>query len=513
MKQNVKFFLVFLAFVGMSVMGAKAQTVVDFGSFGASGNNLTWVLTSDSILTIYGSGDMGTDYNALPWEAYVDAISTAVIGDSVTNIGRYAFANCQNLTSVTIGNSVASIEYFAFYQCLRLPVIIIPNSVTKIEDYAFYSCHSLSSLTIPSSVVWIPPYAFWYCEQLPSIDVDANNPVYSSIDGIVYNKKQDTLVVCPGGKTGVLEIPDGVTHIGEYSFYACDFLSSITISNSVASIGYLAFQNCQYLSSVTIGNSVVSIGSYAFDLCDRLSSVICKALVPPVLGDWVFGLVPISDTIPISIPCGTYDSYSNDPEWSYFSNFMDTIYVDTTFYAASICQGDVYNDANFSNLTKDSIYYATISTGSVCDNTVCLTLSYYPSVPLTTYSAKICEGEIYNDANFTELTQAGTYYNRLKNENGCDSVICLTLTVTVGIVEANNYADLQVYPNPVKNELTIKNEELREGSVVEIFNIMGQKLLSFEPLPSLEPTIDVSCLSSGMYFLKVDNKMVKFVKE
>ena len=64
-----------------------------------------------------------------------------------------------------------------------------------------------------------------------------------------------------------------------------------------------------------------------------------------------------------------------------------------------------------------------------CDSIVELTLTYYPSVPITQYSDTICDGANYQDDNFTNLITAGTYYDTLQNENGCDSIVCLTLTV------------------------------------------------------------------------------------
>ena len=58
-----------------------------------------------------------------------------------------------------------------------------------------------------------------------------------------------------------------VTSIGDYAFYDCSGLTSVTIPNSVTSIGDYAFSGCSGLTSVTIPNSVTSIGSYAFEYC------------------------------------------------------------------------------------------------------------------------------------------------------------------------------------------------------------------------------------------------------
>ncbi len=68
-------------------------------------------------------------------------------------------------------------------------------------------------------------------------------------------------------------IPNSVTSIGSSAFRGCSGLTSVTIPNSVTSIGNEAFENCSGLTSVTIPNSVTSIGSDAFSLCSGLTSV------------------------------------------------------------------------------------------------------------------------------------------------------------------------------------------------------------------------------------------------
>ena len=65
----------------------------------------------------------------------------------------------------------------------------------------------------------------------------------------------------------------GLKSIGEYAFYGCKGITSITIPNSVTSIGEGAFSYCSGLASIFIPNSVTSIGRYAFAGCSGLTSV------------------------------------------------------------------------------------------------------------------------------------------------------------------------------------------------------------------------------------------------
>ena len=72
----------------------------------------------------------------------------------------------------------------------------------------------------------------------------------------------------------------------------------------------------------------------------------------------------------------------------------------------------------------------------------------------------------------------------------------------------------RVYPNPVKNQLRITNYELQKDGESVIYSVVGQVVMvGAYPCGRPEITIDISHLASGMYFLKVDGKVVRFVKE
>jgi hypothetical protein len=117
--------------------------------------------------------------------------------------------------------------------------------------------------------------------------VDTNNPVYSSVDGVLFDKNQATLITCPAGKTESYTIPNSVTNIGDWAFLECTSLTSVTIPDSATNIGNDAFEYCTSLTSVTIPNSVTSIGTDAFFDCTSLTSITIPNSVT-TMGDTAF---------------------------------------------------------------------------------------------------------------------------------------------------------------------------------------------------------------------------------
>jgi hypothetical protein len=238
-------------------------------------------------------------------------LTNVTILGAVTTIGDYVFGGCTSLTSVTTPGSVTSIGEFAFYYCTSLTNFTIPGTVTTIGDYAFYFCTSLTSVTIPSGVTSIGELAVGGCTSLTAITVDTNNSFYSSVNGVLFDKNQFTLVEYPGGLDGSytipgtvtsigseafeyctnlasVTIPGGVTNIGDEAFEYCTGLTNAIICNGVTSIGQNAFCDCSSLTSVTIPSSVTSIGDLAFYFCTSLTSVYFKGNAPTAIGADVF---------------------------------------------------------------------------------------------------------------------------------------------------------------------------------------------------------------------------------
>ncbi len=192
----------------------------------ACGENLTWNLNlKTGVLEISGSGDM-SDYervsynNALkpPYYSYRSYITSLVIKDGVTSIGKAAFCEFDKLKEVQIADSVTSIGSSAFSDCGNLESILLPKELTTIENGAFSNCYQLKEVMIPQKVEVIKEKVFSGCNQLERIEVEAENPFYMSKEGILWNKEQSTLVAFPKGyqETTYL-MPDTLRTIAPYA--------------------------------------------------------------------------------------------------------------------------------------------------------------------------------------------------------------------------------------------------------------------------------------------------------
>ena len=239
---------------------------------GNCGDDLFWSLdTETGVLDITGSGALTTYWG---WREYSSLITTVNLPEGLTSLCRYALSELPNVKFFTL-----------------------PSTLTTIGEGAFQSCSSLTSISIPASVTLIGKKIdddnslhnpFEYCPNLTEIDVDVNNPNYVSVDGVLYDKHQTSLLAYPAGKDGAsFVVPNTVATICEAAFTNCYNLESVTLQEGLDEIEGFAFDGCINLSAISIPNSVTTIGRMAFDLCDKFKTVhIGKGLVS--LGEWAF---------------------------------------------------------------------------------------------------------------------------------------------------------------------------------------------------------------------------------
>ena len=214
----------------------STEDLLASGTCGAQGDNLTWTLTTDGLLTIVGTGEMEA-FNQAPWYTWRNSILSVVIANGATTISPVAFMSCNFLSHVEI-----------------------PSTVTTIGDGAFTSCYALSEITIPNSVKSLGNYTFLQCSSLSSIT-----------------------------------IPEGVTTIGGLTFSECVSLTDVKLPSTLKSLDASAFSKCASLTTITLPASITSIGVSAFAECYALESVTNEAVTPQTINPNVFDGLTLSD--------------------------------------------------------------------------------------------------------------------------------------------------------------------------------------------------------------------------
>ena len=183
-----------------------------------------------------------TDSSAFTYVNHGDSIEITGFNNSVSDVV---------IPSEIEGLPVTAISVGAFYLS-TITSIEIPNTVTSIGEMAFLGCTSLKSVKLSTGVAKIDKNAFGSCSALREVQVAKDNPNFSSLDGVLYSKAQDTLVIYPAAKTdAAYTIPGGVTSVAMYAFSENPYLETIAIPNSLIKVGDSAFFNCKNLRSVS----------------------------------------------------------------------------------------------------------------------------------------------------------------------------------------------------------------------------------------------------------------------
>lgn len=221
-------------------MGRETYPTTDIWTVfaGGCGENVTWELTNDGILTISGSGAMD-DYTAAeeaPWYDQRNYILGVVVEEGVTHVGDYAFAGYPSLYAVSVASGTVGNQ--AFCKCNALLAVDLLEGVTDIGERAFAECASLMAVSFPSTLQSVGGESFHSCVSLSSVSCAARTIGKDAFNGC------ESLVS--------VNLLEGVEEIGACAFFTLQELRAVHIPSSVKTIGNSAFGNCYFIEEVHI---------------------------------------------------------------------------------------------------------------------------------------------------------------------------------------------------------------------------------------------------------------------
>lgn len=170
---------------------------------------------------------------------------TCVIPDSVTEIGKYLFYNCKELTNVKLSKNINAISQGMFENCKALRTIIIPDGVKTIESNAF-SFSGIEELVLPDSITEIKYSAFYSCTCLISIKLPSSLKV-------IHPQVFENCEILPS-----LVFPEGLEEIGSNVFTNCYGLSNVQFPSTLKKIGNNNF-SCRYHEYLGVSNSISTL--------------------------------------------------------------------------------------------------------------------------------------------------------------------------------------------------------------------------------------------------------------
>lgn len=226
----------------------------------------------------------------------------------VTEIDDDAFAECGELVSAVIPDSVKELGFRIFSDCTKLKSVTLPAGLTYLPSSMFYGCTSLESIDLPDTVTSVGKYAFRNCAALKTVTLPVGVTELSdglfagctALESVVFDGKITALgVECFSdcSKLAEFDIPSGLTNIPQGAFKNCKSLSSVALPESCENIGSSAFEGCDGIKSIDIGDNVTMIGSGAFSDCSALASVTFGASIERISSAAFSGCVSLTEAV------------------------------------------------------------------------------------------------------------------------------------------------------------------------------------------------------------------------
>ena len=267
----------------------------EFGYYGC------WELYDDGTLLLSSTDkdkSFSTDFGSsgAPWYEKRDSIKKVIIDSSLMTVPENSFVECENLETIYVSDSVNEFSVKAVDKCYALTSIEVDplNQLYSSYDGCLYDkskAHMLicatgkKNIDIPSETRELAKN-IRDCIMLETINVNSDNQIFSSDDGIVYSKDYEHLIRCPIGRKKNVKINQDTRTIDECAFQYCH-MNEVTIPRGCETLGPDCFYSCEELTKVVMPDSIKKVDYGAFYENKKLKRIVFTGNMPR-LHPWAF---------------------------------------------------------------------------------------------------------------------------------------------------------------------------------------------------------------------------------
>lgn len=229
-------------------------------------------------------------------------------------------------------NGKTSIAVYAYYgtdKKISIPDTIDGYPVTYLEHSSFGDSKTLEYVELPANVEYISSGAFDSSVAITEYAISANNPYYTCVDGVLYNKDKTSILAYPAGRSGAFTIPKSVVTIGSQAFYKCYKLTSVKMYNNVLSIDSHAFDSCWNMSSIKLSDNLQVLGYRALYNCQSLEEIHLPYTLESIGKQALLGGIDSDDNMYYHTTKGIYYV-----KGSYAESYLKTLHLPTQYIKA-----------------------------------------------------------------------------------------------------------------------------------------------------------------------------------
>ena len=248
--------------------------------------------------------------------ALMDNPFTSINLKNVKFVGRQAFSQCTNLTTVTSNGKLEEIDGAAFTRC-PMATAYLPEGLLTIIMNAYFRCPDLNSFTVPTTVTTITGNPCVGATSLRAFNVAEGSGYFAAYDGCLYatggnTAKPDVIRGegdVPAGLTALVAVPTGWQQ------------SLLSVPEGVTVIANQAAREVTSIAEVELPSTLAEVRASAFSSITGINVVTCMATTPPVMpaNSNCFTSEVYQNAL-LRVPMRSLELYRNDAEWSKFQN-------------------------------------------------------------------------------------------------------------------------------------------------------------------------------------------------